>query len=115
MLLDGAVQFVGSRVQRKRCHQRVGEFGRRESMDVGRLVSLVAPYTRAVRIDRMHQVERNRHIYEAAGLLHAMEPGFFDATETALREGFARHGVSIDELDDLAPLITADSLVPAAT
>ena len=74
-------------------------------MRAERLVEMLAPHVRAVRIDRMHQTAKHRALYEAAGALDAMSERFADDTVAALREGFARHGVSIDELDDLGALV----------
>lgn len=74
-------------------------------MNVDRLVEKLAPIIRAVRVDRMHDIARFRHLYEAAGMMHALEPAFFDATLAALRDGFSRHGITVDELDDLGALV----------
>ncbi len=74
-------------------------------MNVDRLVARLAPLVRAVRVDRMHDAARFRHLYEAAGMLHALEPSFFEETVGALRDGFARCGVAVDELDDLGALV----------
>jgi DNA repair photolyase len=74
-------------------------------MNVDRLVQRLAPIVRAVRVDCMQDVARHRHLYEAAGMLHALEPAFFEATSAALREGFARHRVTMDEMDDLGALM----------
>ena len=71
-------------------------------MDVARLVARVAPFVRAVRIDRMHAVSRARHLYVRAGRLDAMDDAFAASLEQELRAGFAARGVRVDELDDLA-------------
>jgi len=71
-------------------------------MDAARLVDLVAPWVRAVRVDRMHAREKSRHLYERAGRLDAMSDAFAEGAERALREGFAARGVAVDDLDDLA-------------
>lgn len=71
-------------------------------MDAANLVARVAPFVRAVRVDRMHALSRARHLYARAGRLDAMGEGFAEALERALREGFAARGVRVDELDDLA-------------
>ncbi len=70
-------------------------------MDPERLVARVAPFVRAVRLDRMHSVERVRHLYQRAGRLDALGDAFFDRTLRALRDGFAARGVPVDDLDDL--------------
>lgn len=74
-------------------------------MDPDRLVARVAPVVRAVRVDRMHHVKKYRHLYARHGLEHAAEPPFFDELIPRLCQGFAAHGVKIDELDDLARLL----------
>ncbi len=74
-------------------------------MDPDRLVAQVAPLVRAVRVDRMHHVQRYRHLYAQHGLEYAAEPAFFDELIPRLRQGFADHGVETDELDDLAQLL----------
>ncbi len=71
-------------------------------MSAARLVDRVAPFVRAVRIDRMHALSRARHLYERAGRLDAMGDDFAGALERELREGFAARGVRVDDLDDLA-------------
>jgi DNA repair photolyase len=71
-------------------------------MDAANLVARVAPFVRAVRIDRMHALSRARHLYARAGRLDAMGEGFAEALERELREGFAARGVRVDDLDDLA-------------
>lgn len=71
-------------------------------MDAARLIDAVAPYVRAVRVDRMHAVERAEALYARAGRLDAMDDGFADALVRALTEGFAARGVRVDALDDLA-------------
>lgn len=71
-------------------------------MNVDNVVRRMAPFVKAVRIDRMHEMERMRPIYEANDLLYATEDAFFERTGKALREGFAAHGVVVDDLDDLS-------------
>jgi DNA repair photolyase len=74
-------------------------------MDPARLVGLLAPLVSAVRIDRMHFVERSRKVYERADLAWACSDGFFEATAGELTRGFRAAGVRVDELDDLAGLL----------
>src|SRR5262249_38483715 len=50
-------------------------------MNAERMVEKMAPHVRAVRIDRMHQVDRNLHLYREAGLVDASGDDFFDRTE----------------------------------
>ncbi|MCC6645968.1 MAG: radical SAM protein [Polyangiaceae bacterium] len=83
-------------------------------MNPARLVEQIAPYVRAVRIDRMHARARSRHLYERAGRLDAMSDEFAAATEAALRDGFRAKGVAVDELDDLAAALAAGDAAPAA-
>lgn len=70
-----------------------------------RLVELVAPWVRAVRVDRMYELARMRATYEAAGRPDAMTDEFFDATEGRLRALFSARGVSVEGLDDLARVL----------
>ncbi len=70
-----------------------------------RLVELVAPYVRAVRIDRMYELARVRPLYEAAGRPDAMTDAFFERTEARLRALFAARGVPSEGLDDLRRLL----------
>lgn len=74
-------------------------------MNVDRLVELIAPIVRAVRIDRMYELHKVRHLYEANGLGWAMQDAFFDDHIGRLREGFRAHGVMVDEMDDLVRLL----------
>jgi DNA repair photolyase len=74
-------------------------------MDPDRLVRLLAPLVSAVRIDRMHFLERSRKVYEDAGLSWACEQQFFDETHQKLALAFRAAGVRVDELDDLAGLL----------
>lgn len=74
-------------------------------MNPERLAALMAPSIHAVRVDRMHEIQRVRPLYEAAGMLHAAEEQFFARTEAALRAAFAARGVRYDEMDDLAGLL----------
>jgi DNA repair photolyase len=91
------------------CHRRgVRTFGCVQPvlpMDAARLVGLMAPWIRAVRIDRMHFPERVRHLYEGIGREDAATEGFFDRTVAELTRGFEARGVRTDELDDLGHLV----------
>ena len=75
-------------------------------MSAANLVARVAPFVRAVRIDRMHALPRARHLYERAGRLDAMGDGFAEGLERELRERFTARGVRVDELDDLATALS---------
>ena len=74
-------------------------------MDPARLVASLAPLIRAVRIDRMHELPRVRHLYAQAGMLAAATDGFFARTGAALRAGFSAAGIRYDEMDDLTGLV----------
>ncbi len=80
-------------------------------MDAAHLVRTLAPLVSAVRLDRMHFTERVRDLYRRHGIEHALSDAFFEETAAALRHGFARHGVRLDDLDDMAALL-ADRLSP---
>lgn len=73
-------------------------------MSPERLAGLLAPIAKVIRIDRMHEMERVRPLYEAAGCPEAATDAFFVETERALRAAFAARGVRCDPLEDLAPL-----------
>ncbi len=79
-------------------------------MNPKRLVELLAPHVRAVRIDRMHELKQARPLYEAAGCTEALSDAFAASTLTALREGFAARDVPADDADDLVAL--ARSVAP---
>jgi DNA repair photolyase len=76
-------------------------------MVVDRLVEHVAPFVRAVRLDRMHCADRVQHLYDEHGL------GAFATAEYAteairrLALGFRSRGVRIDSLDNLEPLLSS--------
>ncbi len=74
-------------------------------MDERALAERLARSVRAVRIDRMHDLWRVKHLYDQAGISWAAEDAFAEQTEARLREHFARLGVVVDELDDLASLV----------
>ncbi len=74
-------------------------------MDPEALVERIAPFVHGVRIDRMHRMDLMAARYAERGLEHAATDEFFFETERRLREGFARHGVPLDDLDDLARMI----------
>ncbi|MFC1654719.1 radical SAM protein [Myxococcota bacterium] len=74
-------------------------------MDPQRLVSLLAPIVRAVRIDRMYSMHLVRQLYEEHDLQHAATDAFFEKHEQELREGFTAAGVVVDEMDELHSLM----------
>lgn len=73
-------------------------------MNPERLAERLAPIARSVRVDRMHELEKARPLYEAAGCLDAMSKEFADRTERELRAALERRGVRVDPLDDLERL-----------
>lgn len=77
-------------------------------MNPARLVELVAPLVRAVRIDRMHSMDRVAAVYEKHGLLDAATDEFFESTRAALVQGFRARSVKVDEADDLTGLLFED-------
>jgi DNA repair photolyase len=79
-------------------------------MNAARLVDSLSPLVSAVRIDRMHRMDRAIATYVAGGYAQAARDDFFDETQAALRAGFAARGIAIDDRDDLAA-----ALVPAPT
>jgi len=74
-------------------------------MDAARMIEKMAPWVEAVRVDRMHQLERVHPLYRAATMEFAASEDFFDETERALLDGFQARGVRVDELDDLVALL----------
>lgn len=83
-------------------------------MNAARFVERVSPFVRAVRIDRMHDLSRSRHLYEAAGIAWAAEDAFFERTIGELRRGFAARGVRFDELDDMSTVLGLTSRAGAS-
>ncbi len=78
-------------------------------MDVERLVDLVAPIVKAVRIDRMYAMHLVNHLYREHGLIEAAGDAFFDEHLRKLTEAFSARGVIIDEMDDLVSLLDSIS------
>ncbi|MBK7579332.1 MAG: radical SAM protein [Myxococcales bacterium] len=85
-------------------------------LDPARLVSLLSPWIRRVRIDRLHRSELVASIYEQNGLLAQASDAYFDATRAELTRLFAERSVPTDELEDLSRLrdSTATSSSPSA-
>lgn len=77
-------------------------------MDTDRMVERLGRIVRAIRVDRMYDTWRVQHLYRQGGIEWAAEDAFFEQTEAALRHGFADLGIPVDDLDDLAPLVTRD-------
>ncbi len=74
-------------------------------MDPDRLVERVAPFARFARVDRMHMTPAAAELYRACEQSEAATDRFFDDTERTLRDRFARAGVDMDNLDDMARLV----------
>jgi DNA repair photolyase len=74
-------------------------------MDPDLLVERIAPYVRAVRVDRMYELGRVRHLYAAARCESAATDEFFATTGARLLERFRAAGVPTDGLDDLTRLV----------
>jgi DNA repair photolyase len=74
-------------------------------MNVDHLVEVIAPHVDAVRVDRMYELERVGHLYEAAGVEYASTEAFFETTLGRLREAFAQRGLPLDEMDDMSGLL----------
>ncbi len=72
-------------------------------MNPERLVEHVAPYVRAVRVDRMYEMSRIRHLYAAHP--EAAEDAFFERMVPLLCDLFRARGVAANELDDLRALM----------
>ena len=71
------------------------------------MVEHVAPYVRAVRLDRLYVVERVRIIYDRHGLGAFATESFAAETIERLAAGFHARGVRVDPLDDLEPLLAS--------
>lgn len=74
-------------------------------MNIAQLVDSVAPHIDAVRVDRMYQVDRVRHLYQAAGLGYASTDAFFAETIREVVLAFAERGIPVDEMDDMSGLL----------
>jgi DNA repair photolyase len=74
-------------------------------MNPQRLVEQIAPYVRAVRLDRLYVVERVQHIYAQHGLKRFTSEEFAATTIRQLTEGFTARGVRVDPLDDFDALL----------
>jgi DNA repair photolyase len=76
-------------------------------MDVDRLVDNVAPYVRAVRLDRLYFGDRIRHLYEQHGLGAFATEDYASQTIERLAAAFRERGVAVDPLDDFEPLLAS--------
>jgi DNA repair photolyase len=74
-------------------------------MNVDRLVDNVAPYVRAVRLDKLYVVERVKDIYERHGLESFATDAYAEETIGRLTRAFEARGVRVDPLDNLRALL----------
>jgi len=74
-------------------------------MNAERMIECVAPFVRAVRLDRLYVGERVRHLYDRNGLSEFATDEYAAATIARLTEGFRARGVQVDSFDDLSPLV----------
>lgn len=74
-------------------------------MNVDRLVENIAPYVRAVRIDRLYVGERVKHIYDENGLSAFRTEEYADETIDRLTRAFRSRGVTVESLDNFEPLL----------
>jgi DNA repair photolyase len=74
-------------------------------MDVERMVANVAPYVRAVRLDRLYFGERIARLYDAHGLGEFATEAYASRTIDRLTEAFRARGVAVDPLDEFEPLL----------
>lgn len=75
-------------------------------MNPERLVDELAPYVRAVRLDRLYFGDRIRAVYERHGLGAYATDAYASKTIERLTAGFRARGVAVDPLDDFAPLLS---------
>jgi DNA repair photolyase len=74
-------------------------------MNVEAFVERIAPWAKAVRIDRMYFGDRVRARYEAAGIGHAATVEYQTELVEELGERFERAGLIVDRSDNLAGII----------
>jgi DNA repair photolyase len=74
-------------------------------MNVERLVENIAPYVRAVRLDRLYVGERVRHLYDDNGLAAFSTPAWAEQTIDTLARAFRARGVTVESLDNFEPLL----------
>ena len=74
-------------------------------MDVDRLVNEIAPFVRAVRVDRMYAGERVQHLYDEHGLGQFATDAFYQETTDELTRAFQSRGVQVDSMDNFEPLL----------
>ncbi len=74
-------------------------------MDPDRLVERVAPYVRAVRLDRLYVGERIQHLYDQHDLARFRTAAYADETIARLSRAFQDRGVSVESFDNFEPLL----------
>jgi DNA repair photolyase len=74
-------------------------------MNVDRLVENVAPYVRAVRLDKLYVGERVQHIYDEHGLFDFSTERYSVETIDRLARAFRSRGVAVESLDNFEPLL----------
>jgi DNA repair photolyase len=74
-------------------------------MNPDRLVDHVAPYVRAVRLDRLYVGERIRDVYDKNGLAEFYAPEYAERTIGRLAAAFRARGVAVESLDNFEPLL----------
>jgi len=74
-------------------------------MNVDHLVEQIAPYVRAVRLDRLYVGERVQHLYDQHGLGAFATERYAAETIDRLTRAFTERGVRVDPLDDFEPLL----------
>jgi len=75
-------------------------------LDAKKLAKEVAPYTSFLRIDKMHFPEVVNDIYDNNKIGYAKESSFFEEKKQELIHEFGKYDVQMDELDNLAQLVT---------
>lgn len=74
-------------------------------MNPDRLVENVAPFVRAVRLDRLYVGERIQHVYDEHGLAAFCTQEYADKTIARLASAFRARGVAVESLDNFEPLL----------
>ena len=74
-------------------------------MNPERMVERIAPFVRAVRLDRLYLGERIADRYQQHGLQAFATERYADETIDRLTRGFTARGVRVDPLDDFGPLL----------
>jgi DNA repair photolyase len=70
-------------------------------MNVDAFVERTARWTKVVRVDRMHFIDRVIERYEAAGIGYAASNAWQDELVHRLRSAFRQAGVALDDADDV--------------